>query len=84
VFISAPTADRIARLKALHGITDRQAEALIEKTDRQRSAYYNYYSYKTWGAASTYQLCVDSSVLGIDATVAFIRSFVEQRLGEEG
>jgi hypothetical protein len=83
VFISAPQADRIARLKVLHGISDREAEALIEKADRQRSTYYNYYSYKTWGAAATYQLCIDSSVLGIDGTVEFIRSFVEQRLRNE-
>ena len=36
------------------------------------SAYYNYYSYKTWGAAETYHLCIDSSVLGIDGTVQFL------------
>jgi cytidylate kinase len=80
VFISAPQADRIARLKALHGISDHEAEVLIEKADRQRSTYYNYYSYKTWGAASTYQLCIDSSVLGIDGTVEYLRSFIEQSI----
>ena len=37
---------------------------------KKRSSYYNYYSYKTWGAAETYHLCIDSSVLGIDGNCA--------------
>ena len=36
-----------------------------EKADKRRSEYYNYYSYKTWGAAATYHLCIDSSSLGL-------------------
>ena len=43
-------------------------------------SYYNYYSYNTWGAAATYHLCIDSSVLGIDGTVDFIRQFVKLKL----
>ena len=49
----------------------------MEKADKKRSSYYNYYSYKTWGAAATYHLCIDSSVLGIDGTVEFIKNFVK-------
>ena len=54
---------------------------LMEKADKKRSAYYNYYSYKTWGAASTYHLCVDSSVMGIDKTVEYILQFIKHKLG---
>lgn len=35
---------------------------------------------KTWGAAATYHLCIDSSVLGIDETVRFIEEFVVKKL----
>ena len=56
------------------------AEELMEKADKKRSSYYNYYSYKTWGAAATYHLCIDSSVLGIDGTVEFIKNFVKLKL----
>ena len=61
--------------------TEEQAEEMIEKADKKRSAYYNYYSYKTWGAAATYHLCVDSSVMGIDKTVEYILQFVKHKLG---
>ena len=80
VFISASTEDRVRRLCALHAISSTEAEELILRTDKRRAEYYNYYSYKTWGAASTYHLCIDSSVLGIEATVDFIERFVRQKL----
>jgi hypothetical protein len=53
---------------------------MMEKCDRKRSTYYNYYSYKTWGAAASYNLCIDSSLLGIDGTVDFIEEFVRKTL----
>ena len=72
---------RIERLMHIHHISTEAAEELMEKADKKRSAYYNYYSYKTWGAAETYHLCIDSSVLGIDGTVQFIKQFVKLKLG---
>ena len=53
---------------------------MMDKADKKRSEYYNYYSYKTWGAAATYHLCIDSSVLGVDGTVRFIEGFVAKKL----
>ena len=53
----------------------------MEKGDRERADFYNFYSSGTWGAASTYHLCINSSVLGIEATAAFIKDFVIKKLG---
>ncbi len=80
VFVSASKEARIERLMKLNNIPADVAEELIEKADKKRSAYYNYYSYNTWGAAPTYHLCIDSSVLGIDGTVEFIKAFVQRKL----
>jgi hypothetical protein len=81
IFISAPKEERIKRLCQNMAIDAEKAEELIEKTDRERASYYNYYSYKVWGAASTYHLCIDSSSLGIDETVEFIKLFIQKKLG---
>lgn len=81
VFVSASKEARIERLIRIHNIPSEAAEELMEKADKKRSSYYNYYSYKTWGAAETYHLCIDSSVLGIDGTVQFIKEFVKLKLG---
>ena len=76
VFISASKEARIERMMKINGLNATQAEELIDKADRKRAAYYNYYSYNTWGAAATYHLCIESSVLGIDETVRFIKEYV--------
>ena len=68
-------------LPRLHGIAPAEAESLMDRTDARRAAYYNYYSSGTWGMAETYDLCIDSSVLGIDGTTGFVLEFVERKLG---
>jgi len=79
IFISADTPDRIKRISERHNMTDSKAREIIEKTDKSRAGYYNYFSGKVWGAASSYHLCVNSSLLGIEETVNFIRGFAEKR-----
>lgn len=81
IFISCSDEERIRRLCRMHAISEHAAEEMMNKADKRRSEYYNYYSYKTWGAASTYHLCIDSSVLGIDGTVDFVEEFVRKKLG---
>lgn len=80
IFISCSNAERAKRLCRIHSISEHAAEEMMNKADKRRSEYYNYYSYKAWGAAATYHLCVDSSVLGIDATVDFVEEFVRKKL----
>jgi len=80
VFITADADDRVKRVARDQQLTVEKAQEVIEKTDKKRSEYYNYFSNKTWGVAGSYHLCINSSVLGIDETVAFIRRFVEKKL----
>ena len=82
IFISAHKADRLQRIARQYGITDlQQAENLMLKADRKRSEYYNFYSLKVWGAAASYDLCINSSVLGVERTVQYLCSFIDQRFG---
>ena len=80
VFITADADDRVKRVARDQQLTVEKAQEVIEKTDKKRSEYYNYFSNKTWGVAGSYHLCINSSILGTDETVAFIRRFVEQKL----
>jgi len=80
LFITADTDDRIRRVAHDQSLTLEKAQEKIEKMDKKRAEYYNYFSNKVWGAAESYHLCINSSVLGIDETVAFIRRFIEQKL----
>ena len=81
VFITADLPDRVRRVCQLAGCTEREAQQRIEKGDRERASFYNFYSSRRWGAAATYHLCINSSVLGIERTAEFVRTFVEAKLG---
>ncbi|MBQ1912542.1 MAG: cytidylate kinase-like family protein [Bacteroidales bacterium] len=72
VFITAPMEFRIHRLMETEGIDADEAESLIRRKDRTRETYYNYYTFGSWGLASNYHLCVDSSILGIEGTADLI------------
>jgi cytidylate kinase len=72
IFIHADFEERVRRIASRHRITENKAREMIEKTDRSRSGYYNYVSGKNWGAAESYHLCINSSVLGIDETALLL------------
>ena len=50
--------------------------ATYDTTDKSRGSYYNYYSAKDWGDAKSYDLCIDSSLLGIDGTVELLKDLI--------
>lgn len=75
VFVTATDEVRIKRVAERMNITPEQADSLMRKKDRTRETYYNYYTFGNWGVASNYDLCVDSSVLGIEGTADMIIDF---------
>ena len=83
LFFTANLEDRIARMANEKGITAEQAEELIEKTDHRRTNYYNYYSGKTWGAAESYDLCINTSHLGFEGTAKMLIEYISKRIKSE-
>lgn len=81
VFISADMRDRIKRIAEIQQVPEKKAMDIIEKMDKKRAGYYNYYSNKTWGAAASYHLCINTSVLGIEETVGYIQQFAKKKFG---
>lgn len=79
IFITADMPDRVARIREVANCDKEKALEMIEKCDRQRADFYNFYSSGTWGAADTYHLCINSSVLGIEATAELIKEFITKK-----
>ena len=77
VFIHADLDKRIRRIARKFELTDSAAKDRIQKTDKRRASYYNYYTSKKWGDASSYNLSLDSGELGIDGCVQLIKAAVE-------
>lgn len=78
VFLTSPLEVRAARIAERSGLSLEEAEKLAEEKDRNRAEYYNYYTFTDWGVASTYDLCLDSSVLGIEGTADMIIEFARK------
>ena len=77
IFITADIENRIENVSKRMGIDKNAARKFIDDKEDERSKYYNYYTGKKWGHASSYDLCVDSSILGIEQTAEFIANFIK-------
>lgn len=77
IFITADIESRIENVSKRMGIDKNSARKFIDDKEDERSKYYNYYTGKKWGHASSYDLCVDSSILGIEQTAEFIANFIK-------
>ena len=76
IFIHADMPCKLKRIMEKYNLTENKAKDMITKKDRQRQSYYNYYSSKKWGASDSYDLSVNSSVLGVDGTVNLLKQFI--------
>ena len=79
VFIHADEPTRIKRI--MHRFaditTEQKARDMMNKKDKQRQSYYNYYSSKKWGRADSYDLTINSGLLGVEGTVNLLVQAVE-------
>lgn len=74
-FVSAPLEARVKRVMERLDVDEDEAKTRIERQDRTRQTYYNFFTFGNWGAASDYDLCLDSSILGIEGTAELIIDF---------
>ncbi|MBQ0073272.1 MAG: cytidylate kinase-like family protein [Prevotella sp.] len=77
VFITANDEDRIATVAERLGCDKETARKYIEKKENERASYYNYYTSKKWGASQSYDICINSSLLGIKDTAKMIADIIK-------
>ena len=78
VFLTSPLEKRAARVAERQGIDYAKALETVEREDRNREEYYNYYTFGNWGVASNYDLCIDSDKLGDEGTADMIIEFARR------
>lgn len=79
VFVTANDEERTRVVSERMGCDIATAKKYIEKKEAERASYYNFYTSKTWGAADSYDMCINSSILGIDKTVEVIAQVIRER-----
>ena len=80
VFITANFDDRVSEICKRRECSEDEARRVIESGEKSRSTYYNYYTGKKWGDSSSYDLCINTSLMGLEATEAYIAEFVKKVL----
>ena len=79
VFITGNDENKLNSIKNLYHVDDAKAKDIMVKTDKKRSSYYNYYSSKKWGDSRSYDMCINSSVLGPEGTADMIIAFAKAK-----
>lgn len=78
VFVYADLESRKERIEHVYKEADEKALGRIEKTDKKRASYYKYYTGQDFGEAKNYDICLNSSFLGIERCVEIIQSAVSE------
>mgnify|MGYP002522137659 FL=1 len=81
VFITASMDSRVAEIARRRHLSSDEAQKYITEGESRRASYYNYYTGKRWGHSESYDLCIDSCKLGLEATADFIADYVRQAVG---
>ncbi len=79
VFVHADKDSRIARIMEKRGLKEKDAAVLMQRTDKKRAGYHDFYCDEKWGVATTYDLTVNSAMFGIDGAVDMIAHYAENR-----
>ena len=79
VFIMADEEFRMKTMMQRRNLSSEQARKLIKEVDKDRSSYYKYYTDQTWGGTENYDLCLNSSRIGVDGAVQVIKAYLKAR-----
>lgn len=69
VFVHADMETKLEVVSRHYNLSREDAAALIRKTDKQRSVYYNYYTEYKWGEVDNYDITLDRGRFGIEKCV---------------
>ncbi len=81
IFILADMDEKVKRIMQVRNMDEKRARAAIERHDKKRKAYHDYFCKNgKWGECKTYDICINSSRLGIDSTVEFLYDYIKESL----
>jgi len=79
IFITASMHDRVEQILNKQKVTPPEEKRIILQAEGKRASYYNYYTGKKWGHAESYDLCVNTSILGMVDTEKMIAEFIRKK-----
>lgn len=78
-FVFADLEYRQKRVRDVYGVERKLVKSAISRVDKQRANYYNFYTDKDWSKADSYEICLDTSAVGIEGVVDILLAFGERK-----
>lgn len=80
IFVYASDMDfKIKRKVEFANMNQKEASKAILKKDKERAAYYNYFTNEKWGAKEGYDLLIDTSKIGVENAINLIEEYVKMK-----
>lgn len=80
IFVLGDKEEKLLHVKDKYQLSDSEATLKMVRHDTKRKAYHNRYSDFKWGDSRGYDLCINSSKLGIEKTASVIENYVKERM----
>lgn len=80
LFVLADMDAKIKRVMEVYELSEDDAKEFIRKKDKKRKRYHNYHCSGHWGDSRLYDICINSTCLGIDGTVDYIEDYIRARI----
>jgi cytidylate kinase len=78
IFVHADMDFRADRIVRLYGEAEKSPVARLQETDKRRSVNYQHYTGRTWGAAENYDICLNTTAIGIEEAANIVVDIVNR------
>ena len=78
VYVHADMDFRADRIVRLYGESEKSPATRLQEKDKRRRVNYQHYTGRTWGQAQNYDICLNSSSLGIEQCAQIIIETINQ------
>ena len=80
IFVLGDKACKLERIKKIDRLSTVAADVLLTTQDKKRKSYHNYYCPIKWGDSRNYDICINSSPLGIEGTADILETYIKTRI----
>ena len=80
IFVRGDEKTKAERISRLYKLTILEAKAKMFRHDKKRKAYHNYYSKMKWGDSRGYDICINSSLMGVEETAELLYQMISTYL----
>lgn len=78
IFVLGDQEQKCKRVMEVYQLSEKEAQFKMERHDRYRKQYHNYFCQDKWGDSRTYDVSINSSKLGFEETVNALEDYINR------